>query len=243
MKPTFKTEELLNQAVLRYFGLNESTRSDASYEALSAQICTALNEWANKPGEHMSIRWTFSNRVIASAWNEDDYDYGVWEIPWSQDDAGMFTFGTPVAVNQIALYEPMTESIKTSLRGPKTESDRAALKVFVESVEQSLSGVKMNDDGSMSIRAIGITADATNRNGRRYPRQILAEAIRRANGQLNESVGQGRVLTGEAEHPKDKNQPEHILETVFRWSSVCTHKSKTNRFLDRLVTACFTNYF
>lgn len=209
MKPTFKTEELLNQAILRYFGLNESTRSDASYEALSAQICTALNEWANKPGEHMSIRWTFSNRVIASAWNEDDY--GVWEIPWSQDDQGNFTFGTPVPVNQIALYEPMTESIK------KLDKKRR----FEETIDQALQVDKADSNGAMRIRAIGVTADVVNRNGRRYPRKVLAEAIQRLNGHLNESAGQGRlILTGEAEHPGDKGQKEHILETVFRWDAV-----------------------
>jgi hypothetical protein len=75
--------------------------------------------------------------------------------------------------------------------------------------------------GPRRIKAIGITADVVNGNGRRYPAAVLEAACKRLQSHLRESAGQGRLLLlGEAEHPSDKGGRPNLLETVVRWDQV-----------------------
>jgi hypothetical protein len=216
-----KTEQLFVEALLRWFGLGqpmvEAVRNDQSYEALREQLTQALNGWERKPMGRLSVAWTFSDRVIAYSWveSDDDYQQHAWEIPWTAAEGGGFTFGTPVEVKVVQLYEPMGEGLAS---GSASGGQRQRL---VETVEQTLLPLgESRGDGPRRVRAIGITADVVNGNLRRYRRAVLAEAVARLNSKLNESAGQGRyILTGEAEHPSDKGGRANILETVFKWEA------------------------
>ncbi len=208
-----RTEQEFLQALYRYFGLNEALRSDQSYEALSEQISEALNAWPAKPAESLSVRWTFADRVIATAWVEmgDRSEWYAWEIPYMVDETGAFTFGTPMRVDQVQLFEPVAESRKPTGKGQR----------ITETIEQRLSVIsEAQSDGGRKVKAVGITADVVNGNRRRYPRAVLATAIAKLNGQLHESNGQGRLIaTGEVEHPGDKSGRPNLLETVVKWEA------------------------
>ena len=211
------TEQQYRTAVLRHFGLTESTRLDASYERLREELSASLNAWGARPASEMHVAWTFPDRVIAYAWGAEmmtrpDSDR-TWEIPWSRGEDGAPVFGQPVAVQQVMTYEPLGESAAPS-KAPRGQR-------LQETIEQTLTITEAKGDGSARrVKAIGITADVVNANGRRYPRKVLAEAVARLNGHLHESNGQGNLIaTGEAEHPSDKGQRVNILETVVKWQA------------------------
>lgn len=206
-------EQKFLEALYRYFGMTvqlvEALRSDQSYEALRGQIERALNLWPAKPGTEMWVRLTYSDRVVASSLTETEHTciWRIWEIPWAKDDAGNFTFGTPIEVREVDLYEPVSES--------QQDGKQAR---FSETLTQPLLVESTGD--SKRVKAIGITADVVNGNKRRYPRAVLAAAVAKLNGNLRESAGQGRLLaTGEAEHPGDKSGRPNILETVVKWEA------------------------
>jgi hypothetical protein len=202
-------------AVLRHFGLTETIRMDANYERLRDELAGALNAWGARPANDMHVAWTFPDRVIAYAWGEEGRGADrTWEIPYTRGEDGAPVFGQPVAVEQVLTYEPVTESA--------TDGGKAARgQRLQETVEQALIVAESKGDGGpRKVKAIGITADVVNGNGRRYPRRVLAEAVARLNGHLHESNGQGQfIATGEAEHPSDKGQRASILETVVKWQA------------------------
>lgn len=108
------------------------------------------------------------------------------------------------------------------MRGLNTNGGRRQR--FVERVDQRLELVESEGEeggGPRRVRAVGITADVINANGRRYPRAVLEAAIEELRGHLHESAGQGRLmvqLLGEAEHPSDKSTGRpNLLETVVVW--------------------------
>ena len=204
-----KTEAEFIAALLRYFGLNEALRSDDSNEDLRRQLEQALNEWPGRPGDNIHVMYTFSDRLIAYSWVEtgDDIKRAAWEIPYQRSDAG-FTFGQPVAVKEVRLFEPVGESQGNGQRQRLTET-----------IEQQLTVVE-SQGSNRRIKAIGITADVVNGNKRRYPRSVLAAAVSELNGHLHESNGQGLlVATGEIEHPSDKGGRPNLLETVVAWNA------------------------
>lgn len=206
------TEQQYVAAVRRWFGLNEAVRQSDSYEAQRAEITAALNAWVGRPSSDIMVAWTFPDRVIAYTWRADVPERErTWEIPWQRNEAGDIVFGQPVQVEFVGLYEPVTESAGKQGKGQR----------FTETIEQALTVTESKaDNGGRSIKAVGITADVVNANGRRYPRRVLAEAVSKLNGHLHESNGQGQfVTTGEAEHPSDKGQRANILETVVKWQA------------------------
>lgn len=216
-----KTEQQFIEALLRWFGLGgpliEAVRNDQSYEALREQLTQALNAWERKPMGRLDVAYTFSDRVIAYSWMESDREYQqhAWEIPWVTAEGGGFTFGTPVEVKVVQLYEPMGEGAASAGSDGGGQRQR-----MVETIEQRLLPLQESAGGARRVRAIGITADVVNGNGRRYRRAVLAEAVARLNSKLNESAGQGRyILSGEAEHPSEKGGRANILETVFKWEA------------------------
>lgn len=215
----FLTEAEFRAAILRYFGLTEALRSDQSHEQVRADLEKALNEWPERPGErgeemHIGVSWVFDDRLIAYQWNREAMGRRIWEIPWqrSEGEAGAtFTFGQPTEVKEVILFEPVTESRRPgSVR--MTESIDGA--IALAPVQEG------KGDGARRIRAIGMTADRVNGNGRRYPRPVLAGAVEHLNKHLHESAGQGRlVATGEVEHPSDKGGRPNLLETVIKWEA------------------------
>lgn len=112
-----------------------------------------------------------------------------------------------------------------AVRSGRSDNGRTR-KRFVERVAQRvelLEGEDGGEGGPRRIRAVGITADVINANGRRYPRAVLAQAVEELRGHLHESAGQGRLkqVLGEAEHPSDKpTQYPNLLETVVKWAGV-----------------------
>ena len=206
------TEQQYRAAVLRHFGLTEAIRLDASYERLRDELAAALNTWGARPASDMHVAWTFPDRVIAYAWGaEMRGNDQTWEIPWSRGEGDAIIFGQPVAVQPVMTYEPVTES--AAPKSPKGQR-------LTETIEQTLDISEAQATGPRKVKAVGITADVVNGNGRRYPRKVLAEAVARLNGHLHESNGQGNfIATGEAEHPTDKGQRASILETVVKWQT------------------------
>lgn len=199
------TREEFLAALRRHFGLNEAVTVSDSYEALRGQLEDALNGWPGRPAEHLGVLFTFSDRLIAFSWQSES-DRQAWEIPWQRGEDGI-TFGDPIPVQRVVRYESVGESLaKTGAR-------------LTESVAQTLTLLGESEKGGRRVRAIGITADVVNGNGRRYPRAVLAAALADLNSHLHESAGQGRllILTGEAEHPSHKTGRPHILETVVKW--------------------------
>lgn len=98
------------------------------------------------------------------------------------------------------------------------------MKRLVERWAQALTLAPLNEsegaDGARTVRAIGVTAEVVNANGRRYPRAILESAIAELNVHMAESAGQGRLIAlGEAEHPSDKGGRPALLETVVKWQA------------------------
>ncbi len=94
---------------------------------------------------------------------------------------------------------------------------------FVERIDGDVELLEASGDGPRRIKAIGITADIVNGNGRLYPADVLSAAVEEAQTHLHESLSQGRIipLLGEAEHPSDKvSQRPNLLETVVKWESV-----------------------
>jgi len=203
------TREELEKRILGYFGLTEAVRSDGSFEALREELTGALAATFGQTAGEMRILWTFPDRVIAYQWQENGPSR-VWEITWQRDEAGAIAFGTPIEVRQVMTFEPMAESAKPA-KGQK----------FTETIDASISLAEaQTDNGGRRIKAIGITADVVNANGRRYPRRVLAAAVAKLNSHLSESNGQGRyIATGEAEHPSDKGSRPSVTETIVRWDA------------------------
>ncbi|GIV73548.1 hypothetical protein [Caldilinea sp.] len=206
-----RMEEGLVANLRRHFGLlQEAVDVSQSYEELTARLSYALNNWPGRPAEQLVVAFTFSDRLIAfalpSAESQREGEPRVWEIPW-REEGDSFVFGEPVAVRRVVRFEPVAESL--TRRGVRIS----------ESVEQALMVLGEAKGGGRRVRAIGVTADVVNANGRRYPRAVLAAAIADLNSHLHESAGQGRlILTGEAEHPSHKpTRRPHILETVVKW--------------------------
>lgn len=204
------TEQQYVAALRRWFGLSEALRSDASREAEQTALRAAFEAWTMRPSLNAYIGFTFPDRLIAYAWSPASEERRAWEITWQVDGDGNYTFGTPVEVKDVHVFEPMTESAKPT-KGQRLQ----------ETIEQTLAVTEAKADGGLrKIKAVGITADVVNGNGRRYPRKVLAEAVARLNGHLHESNGQGNLITtGEAEHPTDKGGRANILETVVKWQA------------------------
>lgn len=205
-------EEFL-AALRRHFGLNESVNVSDSYEQLRRELEKALNLWPGRPAESLEVLFTFSDRLIAYSWRSES-EQKAWEIPWQAGD-NTFTLGDPVQVQRVVRYEPVGESLANG-KGQR----------ITESIEQRLTLLDEAQGGGRRVKAIGITADVVNGNGRRYPRAVLAAALTELNSHLHESAGQGRlILTGEAEHPSDKGGRPNILETVVKWETAYLQES------------------
>lgn len=208
------TREEWEAHILRFFGLNEALRSDASLEHMRDELVQALRKWSGRPGRGMEddsifIAWTFVDRVIAYTWARDGKN--VWEIPWARNSDEAIVFGEPIPVNKVELFEPVTESLRSNVQS-RSFNEMVALQQFqlLESTEAK----------GWRVRAVGITADVVNGNRRRYPRAVLAKAIEELNSHLNESNGQGRLIaTGEVEHPSDKGRRASLLEVVIKWDA------------------------
>lgn len=173
------------------------------------------------------------NRVyLAFRAKDTEYEHQVVEIA---DDFLIVTAysGYTTGVYKKIPYTYNSETHEVVISGEENWQDvekeyvpTAALESFKSSrkVKES-ADVKLERTGR-NFRAIGITADVTNRNNRIYPKTVLKEAVNTLKSSLSLSNGQGRFLEelnllGEVEHPESKTtgQP-NLNEVAIRWVDV-----------------------
>jgi hypothetical protein len=115
------------------------------------------------------------------------------------------------------------EVVELAYRPQTIQENRSTNKQqrLVERLDERVHLAESEDGQPRRIKAVGITADVINGNGRRYPAAVLRDAVEEAKTHLHESLGQGRMLLlGEAEHPSDKRGRPNILETVVKWEGI-----------------------
>ncbi len=117
------------------------------------------------------------------------------------------------------------EVVELTYRPKTVEEARQEVKQrgrkVVETIETGRMELLESSGAARRIRAVGITADVVNGNGRRYPAPVLAAAVREAQTHLHESLGQGRLLLGEVDHPSSKaTRRPNYLETVVKWDAI-----------------------
>jgi len=184
--------------------------------------------------EFLMIEDIFSDHVVARSdlLERDQFYYVTYER--DMDRSGEhYVFASRDEWEKVELaYVP--SSVEEDLQEQRKYKSR-----FVERIAGS--GLRLveaaeggaNPDGPWQIRAIGVTADVVNANGRRYPAAVLEAAVERLQTHLSESAGQGRLMvmegqetgvsmtTGESDHPSDKgNRGPQLLETVVNWTGV-----------------------
>ncbi len=158
----------------------------------------------------------FSDYVIV---NQRDLGVGEYYRVSMTKTSNDYTFADHEDWEVVELtYQPQ------SIQEGRVSKDQASR--FVESVQGHLellteSEAAQSPDGPWPIRAIGITANVINENGRRYRPDVLAPAVHALSTHLHESAGQGRCLQlyGEAEHPNMKATRRPFLsEVVVNWT-------------------------
>lgn len=168
---------------------------------------------------------TFADHVIVTGWNDDDLKSDEFYRVTYTRNGDEFNFATHDQWEIVELaYQPQTverpslmERTRAKNRGKGKRLDEALGAVLKLDESQA-----SNDAGPWKIKAIGITANVINANGRRYSAEVLREAVEEAQTHLTESFSQGRlVITGEPEHPKDKGTGRPtLLETVTNWTGI-----------------------
>lgn len=158
---------------------------------------------------------TFADHVVVNSEDLEPDEY--YYIPYQKEDGGY-----------VFVERGKWEVVELTYQARSVEESRGAgekgRRRFVERVEGG--GMELleasEDGGPRRMRAVGITADVVNGNGRRYPAAVLRAAVEELGTHLHESAGQGRALPllGEAEHPSDKSGRPNLLETVVKWEAV-----------------------
>lgn len=146
-----------------------------------------------------------------------------YRVPFERKD-GEYVFAPRDEWEIVELtYQPQSLSERLG-SGSDKQATRQSSKRFVERIDQRLELLERDDGtGPHRVRAVGLTVDVVNGNNRRYPRQVVQQAMEELRTHLHESAGQGRLkqLLGEAEHPSDKpTQRPNLLETVMVWEQV-----------------------
>lgn len=143
-----------------------------------------------------------------------------------QGDAYVFASRDAWEVVELT-YQPARTSEMPERQANSRKNGKGKPKRFTEhaaGVVIGLDEAKAEEPGKpRRLKAVGITADVVNGNGRRYPAAVLEAAVNELQGHLHESAGQGRAMLvlGEAEHPSDKlTRRPNLLETVVNWQDV-----------------------
>lgn len=168
--------------------------------------------------EWLYIEDTFADFLIV--YHEDLPADEFYYVPYTQDGE-TFTFAIrddwEIVELAYRFKSSQMEDSKKDKRNRLTETIDVSLG-FTEAEKKK----SPNPDGPWRIRAVGITADVVNTNGRRYAAHVLEAAVRDLQTHLHESAGQGRlILAGEMDHPTDKGNYRSLLtETVINWDQV-----------------------
>jgi len=191
------------------------------------------------------IQETFEDHVIVSSWSSaealkpDEYYMVAYE-----KDGDTYSFAPRDEWEVVELaYQPQTKMESMRVGGTTDQEDvtdrgsgkttKKKIKDFIETIEHAVELVesedgdgKENTEGPWRIKAIGVTADVVNGNGRRYPAAVLKAAVHELKGHLHESRGNGglrrtSITTGESDHPRDKGYRLPLLEqTVVNWDTI-----------------------
>lgn len=203
--------------------LEEITKGSLDYQRM--EILNAFRLAFPEPGDYWySVEEAFSDHLIVRCYGSgfpnplmpDEF----YRVDFTQS-GDTFTF-TPQPWPVVELtYQPAT-AISESRQARKLK--RRLVESNHEAITLDEAQENDNPEGPWRLHGIGITADVVNANGRRYPARVLEAAVRDLKGHLNESAGQGRLLSlapGESDHPKDKGNRRPLLsETVINWDKV-----------------------
>jgi hypothetical protein len=231
---TFKAREEL----IHRYGLHELTELvKGSFEYTLAEVADDFREqFGNKPCGYMPdgsyvpecnyfIVDTFANAVIARSMADDD-DLAPDEfylVTYEKNADGGFVFSPREQWTVVELtYQPQTSTAQGATEAQKRKPSKK-LREMLETAIELAEANEVNTEGPWRVKGIGITADVVNGNGRIYPAAVLAAAVQEASKHLNESLGQGRLitLTGESDHPRDKGNRRPLLsETVVNWDKI-----------------------
>ncbi len=167
---------------------------------------------------------TFAGAVVVREYGSKDLKVDEFYLVGYERQGESYAFAAREAWEVVELaYQPQTQAFADESQAQPKKGEKRLVEQF--------GGVRlMEAEGEgkpRKIRAIGITADVVNGNGRRYPAAVLKEAVQDVQGKLGGSPGQGRLvqLLGEAEHPSAKSGRPNILETVFKWEAISFNDS------------------
>lgn len=179
-------------------------------------------------GPNCYIVDTFEDFVTVESYSSDLMPSEFFKVAYTRSgDDYSFAPRDEWEIVELA-YQPAVRAADLVAAESKGDSNgRKNRKRFEEVIENSIqlaeSEDNSNPDGPWRIKAVGITADIINGNGRRYPAKVLEGAVKELRNHLHESNGQGRMksLTGESDHPADKGNRRSLLrEIVFNWDRV-----------------------
>ncbi|KKM08402.1 hypothetical protein SY88_23725 [Clostridiales bacterium PH28_bin88] len=165
----------------------------------------------SESGPYIWIEEIFADHLIAHGEGQKVDEY--YSVGYQRQD-GEYVFAPQNEWRVVELtYQPAGIE-ESSSQGKRKE------KRFVESVG-TVELLEAVDGQPRKIKAIGITADVVNGNGRLYPAAVLEAAVQDLQNHLHESAGQGRLmLLGEAEHPSNKSGRPNLLETIVKWDAI-----------------------
>jgi len=173
---------------------------------------------SRESGPYIWIEEIFADHLIAHSEGQkvDEFYY----VSYQRQD-GEYVFAPQNEWRVVELtYQPAGFE-ESSSQGKKKD------KRFVESVGM-IELLEAVEGQPRKIKAIGITADVVNGNGRLYPAAVLEAAVQDLQSHLHESAGQGRLmLLGEAEHPTNKSGRPNLLETIVKWDGISFDNRQT----------------
>lgn len=187
-----------------------------------------------RDGHDYYIVDTFADSVVVREYGSDELKPDEYYLVGYQRQADGYVFANRDAWETVELaYQPMTQS------QPMSEGKTVKGKRLVEEIGSArlLEAANASGDEPRTIRAIGITADVVNGNGRRYSAQVLRTAVAEAQQKMSGSLSQGRLLQllGEPEHPSSKSGRPNILETVIRWEAISFNESTKQVELEGII--------
>ncbi len=186
-------------------------------------------------GPNFYIVDSFADHVVVESYDAGLMPSEFFEVAYTRNgDAYMFAPREEWEIVELT-YQPRTRAEAEAVNetkpspqpSPEGRGGKRKGKRLEEAVERAVELVESEAEekpsGPWRVKAIGVTANIINGNGRRYPAHVLEAAVSELQSHLHESAGQGRMLslTGEADHPADKGNKRPLLsETVFNWDSV-----------------------
>jgi hypothetical protein len=183
---------------------------------------TFPSNWDYESGEWFNVEDTFAEFIVVSSSQLpiDEFYMVAYQRDGAKvtfaprEDWEVIELGYQLPGSQGGGGEPAPMSEQRLKRGSKFTETYASAVRLVEAKNKKKPGVPR-------VEAKLAEADVVNRNGRRYRRIVLRDAVEEARSHLHESFSQARaILTGEDAHPGDKYQRPMLREVVVVWDDV-----------------------